>query len=554
MLGDFMTLKNRLILVFAALILGLIGLSVYTNNITEYMKEKDAELSQITYMTESLKNVEFNQLKYVYTQGREEANQVFSSIRAMYDYFVTSSHNQFTSNQQQEIEKIKENLQAYESQFTLLISLNNQINAIVVGIQEELSTLGAYTISMSMSDDDLDKDGDIKNLKTKLLNFYIAFIKGQKYNDPTENIPDSAIKDLSDAAIAVKKNQSLPMDLQLQGFRIEMNLSKLTEDREKYRRLQEDVLLSNQKMQETADAIVGNVVLISAMQKQIIDLEQERVSFISKVIIGFLCLFFFCVTFYTIHYVTLQLKALLNATDLIAEGQYNTRMDAAKNDEFGYLARRVNKMAQSLENSATKQNEINNNLEVLVTERTKELNEAKNSLEKINNALSLEKERFALLARTDELTGLNNRRSTLEFLQNQIKYCIRYKHPLTIMEIDIDHFKKVNDQYGHIAGDEVLVKLSHIFTKTIREVDLVGRIGGEEFLFIFPEGDEAHIKVLIERIQTEVSKTRFAFAEISITFSGGVAQLDNETALELIQIADKKLYLAKDTGRNQVVY
>ena len=117
--------------------------------------------------------------------------------------------------------------------------------------------------------------------------------------------------------------------------------------------------------------------------------------------------------------------------------------------------------------------------------------------------------------------------------------------------VDIDFFKTVNDTYGHHMGDIVLEKLSEIIKATIRDADIAGRYGGEEFLIIFPEISEDEAFRAGERLRKNIEAVEFE-NRIKITISGGVAEYIEETALELIEKADRNLYRAKENGRNRI--
>ena len=178
--------------------------------------------------------------------------------------------------------------------------------------------------------------------------------------------------------------------------------------------------------------------------------------------------------------------------------------------------------------------------------------------------LSLEKanKEIKLLSRTDSLTGCYNRGHLNELLPREIKRALRYKHPLALAMCDIDHFKKVNDTYGHQCGDEVLKLFVQSITDLIRaDTDWLARYGGEEFLLVLPETNLENAYGLAERLRKHIAQKIIATEEdkVSITASFGVTGFDastssnNITAETLINKADKYLYEAKKQGRNKVV-
>lgn len=160
------------------------------------------------------------------------------------------------------------------------------------------------------------------------------------------------------------------------------------------------------------------------------------------------------------------------------------------------------------------------------------------------------------LSTKDPLTGLANRGSILGELQNRFGLSLRYGRPISVVVCDLDHFKKVNDTYGHGAGDFVLHAFGERLMATLREADLAGRIGGEEFLMILPETDLAGARPFAERLRKAIAATPVSMplGGLTITCSLGIAErtaADLEAG-QLLARADAALYKAKDAGRNQV--
>lgn len=162
---------------------------------------------------------------------------------------------------------------------------------------------------------------------------------------------------------------------------------------------------------------------------------------------------------------------------------------------------------------------------------------------------------------TDALTGIFNRRYLDRRLSEEVARAGRHHLPLSILLVDIDHFKHVNDGFGHQAGDQVLVALAEIFAQDLREADVVARYGGEEFLVIAPHTPLAAAILVAERLRTRIEAHQFCshtemgeVGKIDVTASIGVASLseDANTKEKLIQIADASLYRAKQEGRNRV--
>ena len=159
------------------------------------------------------------------------------------------------------------------------------------------------------------------------------------------------------------------------------------------------------------------------------------------------------------------------------------------------------------------------------------------------------------LARTDSLTGLLNRQRLMEKLEKEIDRAMRYKRPLSIMLLDLDHFKEVNDNHGHLVGDSVLVKAASEISGTLRKTDFAGRYGGEEFCVVLPETGLEGAEDLAERLRSAISSSVHSLpdgTELSITCSIGVAKASCGILEDIIAVADAALYLAKRSGRNRV--
>ncbi|MBI9013583.1 MAG: diguanylate cyclase [Clostridiales bacterium] len=156
------------------------------------------------------------------------------------------------------------------------------------------------------------------------------------------------------------------------------------------------------------------------------------------------------------------------------------------------------------------------------------------------------------LAIKDGLTTLYNHRHMQELLEQFVKQAKRYLRPLSLMMLDIDDFKALNDTYGHQFGDEVLARISKVLLQSIREQDIVGRYGGEEFVIILPETTAEQGAIIGQRIQKNISEMVFKY-DVNITFSGGIAEFEKNVE-QLIFDADHLMYSAKRTGKNRILY
>ncbi len=171
--------------------------------------------------------------------------------------------------------------------------------------------------------------------------------------------------------------------------------------------------------------------------------------------------------------------------------------------------------------------------------------------------LTRERNKLSRMAKTDELTGLRNRRYGMEQLQNELNRVRRYGGSVVIALLDIDHFKHINDNHGHLVGDQVLITIASLLKEGIRSVDFSSRWGGEEFLLFFPNTSLADGRVVMEKIRTTIYQYPFRSksGSFSVTLSYGLYAYTGglESVETVLQACDIALYHAKDTGRNRGV-
>lgn len=167
-------------------------------------------------------------------------------------------------------------------------------------------------------------------------------------------------------------------------------------------------------------------------------------------------------------------------------------------------------------------------------------------------------ETLARMARTDGLTGLLNRQHLLARLEEEVTRANRYRRPLGVLLLDLDHFKAVNDTHGHLAGDRVLAAAAHAIDRSLRSADAAGRYGGEEFCVLLPETGQEDAEALAERLRLKLAEIRHAMGSkraLRVTCSIGVtaARGGDLRAYDLLSAADEALYEAKRLGRNRLV-
>jgi diguanylate cyclase len=184
----------------------------------------------------------------------------------------------------------------------------------------------------------------------------------------------------------------------------------------------------------------------------------------------------------------------------------------------------------------------------------KDLNDRLQTMEQESLELRQSAEKSRDLALKDALTGIWNRQALNELLEKEYSRWQRYQKPLSVVVWDIDFFKRVNDSYGHAAGDKVLKTIARIFQQQTRNTDFIARYGGEEFMGIFPETDLNDALVLANKIRDKVEHSKFHYENkpVPITASAGLASFrGNDTIDDVFKRADKALYQAKESGRNR---
>ncbi|MCP4179833.1 MAG: diguanylate cyclase [bacterium] len=186
---------------------------------------------------------------------------------------------------------------------------------------------------------------------------------------------------------------------------------------------------------------------------------------------------------------------------------------------------------------------------IRVRKAEKRLHDALKELESKNKVLEMR-------ATIDGLTELVNHVHIKKLLDLRFEEAKRYSHPLSVLMLDLDNFKTVNDSYGHLEGDNALKIIAKRLKNSIRKIDICGRYGGEEFLIILPNTELKYAVIVAENLREVIESTKFSGHEICLTVSIGVASINDEmqTTNQLIRKADVLLYKAKNKGRNRIEY
>ena len=216
-----------------------------------------------------------------------------------------------------------------------------------------------------------------------------------------------------------------------------------------------------------------------------------------------------------------------------------------KNDSFEAIHKKLLHIAASMEKETRVLTEE-------LKKKQQETEELRQRVKTLEEALRQERKKSG----TDTLTRLPNRRAIDDFIEKQEAQYQRYGDNYSVVLFDIDHFKSVNDTYGHDAGDVVLASFGRMLRRYSRAVDFTGRWGGEEFLVVLPKTDKEGAKRFADKLREVVAKSKFMYkgTRIPITVSGGVAErAEHESVEEMLKKADDNLYKAKANGRNQIV-
>lgn len=267
----------------------------------------------------------------------------------------------------------------------------------------------------------------------------------------------------------------------------------------------------------------------------------RQMSFIIMAMFFVLILF---VAFWLFRLLGVPLNKLISHINRITSGELDiAEIHVGKRkDEIGQLSAAFNQMHGTIKRQIEELNFHRDMLEQEVQERTKDLEEANRRLD--------------LISKTDELTGLPNRREMNETIAHEIGRTQRTNKPFCFIFIDIDHFKAINDTYGHACGDEILKAVAQTVRGLLRKYDVFARYGGEEFLTLLPETDLDGAAIVAERFRRKIEMMTVHYGDyaINVTITLGVARFDHKLGADRsIQMADKALYQGKESGRNQVV-
>ena len=302
------------------------------------------------------------------------------------------------------------------------------------------------------------------------------------------------------------------------------------------------------------DEIVGSITLGLSTENILKRLESQKFALIKReafVILMIALGEFLALSFIIIRPVSVMSESLSDSVD--ENGQIVGKVPVISEDEFGKLAKQFNLLSSQL-------NEANSQLQSKIDLADKQLIQNNRQLVKQSEELQQLNEEFRKLSVTDSLTGLHNRRRFEELMKTEMEMSQRHGDINSILVIDIDHFKKINDKYGHPGGDTVLKQVSNNLKASLRKTDILCRVGGEEFVALCKRADKVAAVAIAEKMRHDIETrlTRFGDEKIYVTISVGIATTNelnvNQGPEELYRQADAAVYHSKDKGRNRITH
>ncbi len=300
-------------------------------------------------------------------------------------------------------------------------------------------------------------------------------------------------------------------------------------------------------------SVIGHLIIGLSTQKAMRQLSEKKASLIQREVLVVLLIAigeFIALSLYIIRPVCRITESLNSRMTNLSE---DPQLIVNSNDEFGYLASTFNRLYRQLIKA-------NRKLKTKVQAADKELLKSNEALREQSEELRRMSDEFERMSLTDALTGLYNRRHFEKELIESMSLARRHGDINSVLIIDLDYFKRVNDDHGHPFGDKVLQEVSTRLAGAVRDTDVVCRIGGEEFAIICRRAFKDDAKVIANKLRKEIKATPFEFSGISVnlTVSVGVSTIGDRTTLDndfvLYEQADNAVYYSKGTGRDRVTH
>ena len=532
-----MTIRKRIFISFSAILVILLAFGIYMSTLYQTLETHMADVTEISRAAQSLQKTHIYQTQFIRFGDLSMVNACISEIDTI-ELNLSDDHilSSFKDDKADYLELIDQ-ISSIRSQIANSKRYLNQSIAEIIELFNDIQTSDridqTYVLMQLLNGINNENRYAIFNLRYDAvqLTYLLEIID---YVDEINRM--ASTKELIDATSSLSNSLNAVYDIHKDLIQLNDNLTLLTDQLE----VHIEGMIFN--MDDALNILRNN-------NQNIV----KHVQNVYMVMFSFVLFIVIVVITQLTTRINSALRQLTESTERIAAGEYDSTALITGNDEFSRFATSINKMANKLKEAHASVLFSNNQLENIVTAKTLELQKTKDDLEHLNRKLTHEKEKYIILAMTDALTGLKNRAFLISYIDQAIKEAKRYKHPFSIMLLDIDFFKHVNDEYGHHTGDEVLKSLAEILNLECRQSDIISRYGGEEFIIVFGNTDLENAILTAERIRQRVAETSFTVEHLHITISAGVTDYKGEDTSKLIEHVDALQYQAKRNGRNCIV-
>lgn len=541
-----MGIRRRLLAAFVTVIGLLLTFAIYQTWVYYAISQVNSNAILLSGISENIETVRQGQATYLELNARRYIGMIDESIQEIKLQSQELLASGVLSKEKTRLSSLSDYYLAYETGLKAFISTNDQYHALKVTLEDMSNEL--YQLVESMPEALLAHQPSLGVDPHKILVLALQYAAGD-YLTTTDEIPALKALVVIGNGLMSEKND---FELRLFGRR----LATLARENQETLERKDAINLENQALLYRIDQELAN------LYNRISEVRISEQAYASRLIlqlqVGYWTIFalsvlvVFTLVLRLSRRIASGVKELVSSAERIASGDYSSEVNLAGSDEFSSIANHINKMMEALRMANLSVKTYSNQLEHLVSAKTRELKRANEKLEELNDTLATERNRYASLALTDMLTGLNNRAYFMEALNQKIDEAKRYGKTFSLLLLDIDHFKNVNDQYGHLVGDAVLKQFSKLLKRETRVSDIVARYGGEEFMVIFTEASLSKSLQISERIRHATLIEAFEEEKLKVSISGGLVTYNGESEAILLKRVDDLLYTAKREGRNRI--
>lgn len=547
------SIRSKLMLIFILIIFTNVLYGLYSASIFVNLNKIESVNNGINTVLGNIYKIEIDKLAYNNSGEWTFSVDVLSEIESMkanIEKLIDTDDESLKS----DLESIHENLTLYSSAFNDLINIFNQNAALEISLNDNLSELVTHLNLYKKTE--IDK-ADIISVNDLIIlsthNSKLIFSSESGVFNKSEY--DEVISILDEIVIHTEINMlnfETPEE-KLYYIRLINKVNNYKENLEKVYRLSMLKLDNDTFIKETHDSLINQTERLYALRKKT---ESNIVNALEYAYFPLLLLTI-AIFIIMIRKILMTLKNRLSgvilATFNMSLGDYSEFHNLEREDEFDQLILSLDSLRKKLYETTSELERSNEMLEEKVELKTLELIESNNKLEEAYELLKKDQEELSIIATSDYLTGAKTRGFIIDEIRQRIKEYKRYKKSFCIMILDIDSFKSINDNYGHLVGDEALSFITSFLKSRLRETDIIGRYGGDEFIIIFPESNVNDVFRTVEVIRREISRTPLSVEKIKLTISGGLTEYTEGDVNQLIKQVDDKLYEAKNQGRNKIV-